>query len=156
MEILKPLLLNESSNLCINISNIDVFAGVLNAWSQTMVPIWDKLIDTTELDYNPIENYTRYDNFTNEGVSDETGNGTNEREVNAFDTENYRPHDKTTGNSTAHNSYTDINTGRSHGNIGVTTTQKMIREERDVVNFNIYYYIINDFASRFLLGVYAN
>ena len=41
-----------------------------------------------------------------------------------------------------------------HGNIGVTTTQKMINEEREVVKFNIVDYIIDSFKERFCLLIY--
>lgn len=43
---------------------------------------------------------------------------------------------------------------RTFGNIGVSTTQQLIREEREVVKFNIYDYIINSFKNRFCLLVY--
>lgn len=42
----------------------------------------------------------------------------------------------------------------AYGNIGVTTTQQMITEQRDVVEFNIYDYIIADFKKRFCLQVW--
>ena len=40
------------------------------------------------------------------------------------------------------------------GNQGVTSTQSLIKEQRDVVQFNIMDYIINDFKNRFCLLVY--
>ena len=40
------------------------------------------------------------------------------------------------------------------GNIGVTSTQSLIKEQRDVVQFNVYDYIIADFRKRFCLMVY--
>lgn len=40
------------------------------------------------------------------------------------------------------------------GNIGVTTTQQMIEQERDSVKFNIYDYIIDAFKGRFCILVY--
>ena len=40
------------------------------------------------------------------------------------------------------------------GNIGVTSTQQLIKEEREVDQFNIYDYIINDFRQRFCLALY--
>ena len=45
-------------------------------------------------------------------------------------------------------------TERTHGNIGVTTTQQMIEEERRVVEFDIYHYIAEDFKADFCLLVY--
>ena len=40
------------------------------------------------------------------------------------------------------------------GNIGVTSTQSMIKEQREVVQFNIIDHIINDFKTRFCVLVY--
>ena len=69
---------------------------------------------------------------------------------------------KTTGslsgkqNGSASGQYSDSETltRTEQGNIGVTTTQAMIREERDIDIFNIYSYIIQAFKQRFCLMVY--
>ena len=42
----------------------------------------------------------------------------------------------------------------AHGNIGVTTTQKLISEQRDIERFNLYDIIIEDFKMRFCILVY--
>lgn len=44
--------------------------------------------------------------------------------------------------------------GHARGNIGVTTTQTMITQEREVDKFNIIDYIIDSFKSRFCLQIY--
>lgn len=43
---------------------------------------------------------------------------------------------------------------RVSGNIGVTTTQQMIEQERESVKFNIYDVIIADFKKRFCIMIY--
>ena len=43
---------------------------------------------------------------------------------------------------------------RAHGNIGTTTTQQMIREQRSIELFNLYDIIIEDFKMRFCILVY--
>ena len=43
---------------------------------------------------------------------------------------------------------------RIHGNIGVTTSQQMIMSEREVAEFCMVDYIVNDFISRFCVMVY--
>lgn len=43
---------------------------------------------------------------------------------------------------------------RAHGNIGVTTTQEMIKQQRQIELFNIYDIIIEDFKMRFCILVY--
>lgn len=42
----------------------------------------------------------------------------------------------------------------AHGNIGVTSTQQMIREQRDIERFNLYDIIIEDFKMRFCIMIY--
>lgn len=42
----------------------------------------------------------------------------------------------------------------AYGNIGVTTTQQLIKEQREVERFNIYDFIINDFKMRFCVLIY--
>lgn len=51
---------------------------------------------------------------------------------------------------------TNQSTRENHisGNIGVTTTQKMIREEREIAEFNIYDRMIKDFMDRFCIMVF--
>lgn len=44
--------------------------------------------------------------------------------------------------------------GRAYGNIGVTTTQSMIKQEREINSFNVIDYIINSFKNRFCLQIY--
>ena len=45
-------------------------------------------------------------------------------------------------------------TREEHGNIGVTSTQSLILEQRNVVQFNIVDVIVNEFKARFCLLVY--
>lgn len=48
-----------------------------------------------------------------------------------------------------------ITTSRTEqGNIGVTSTQALIKEQREVVELNMYDVIIKDFIARFCLAVY--
>lgn len=53
--------------------------------------------------------------------------------------------------------YTEDNgtiTREESGNIGVTMTQEMIRQQRDVVQFNLYDYIAQSFKQQFCVMVY--
>lgn len=51
-------------------------------------------------------------------------------------------------------SKSDSETIRAHGNIGVTTTMQMIKEQRDIVKFNLYDIITEEFKLRFCVLVY--
>ena len=47
-----------------------------------------------------------------------------------------------------------VRSGRTHGNIGVTTSQQMIESERQVSLYNIIDVIITSFKNRFCLQIY--
>ena len=47
-----------------------------------------------------------------------------------------------------------MHSSHAHGNIGVTTTQKLIREQRDIELFNLYDIIIEEFKMRFCILIY--
>lgn len=56
--------------------------------------------------------------------------------------------------STDTGSITTDNTTTEQGNIGVTTTMSMIQEERELLRFNLYEYILADFKQNFLVLLY--
>lgn len=113
------------------------------------------------------------DNNTKLGGTDTTqlsGDDTAENTVSAFNETTYQPKDKTTAR---YGKKTDINYGRSsndtlhdthhdtdefhervHGNIGVTTTQQMIDQELKLRQKNVYSYIADSFADKFVLAVW--
>ena len=49
---------------------------------------------------------------------------------------------------------TSTHTGNVAGNVGTTTTQQMIKEEREIVTFDLVAYIVRDFKERFCIMVY--
>lgn len=111
-------------------------------------------------------NYNKNDNSTNTNsvsaydsdtlkVSDTSTN-----EFNSSDTNSSENTSSSTGESTLKQSEKNTDTGtiqrelRTYGNIGVTTTQAMIEEERKVVQFCIDDYIIASFKRKFCILVY--
>ena len=165
--------------------NLEFFSMRIGMWSRKNQYNWKKLYDTTLLEYNPIENYDRMEEWTD--TDSETG--TNSRNNNITNTINQEvvttgslteqntafntgladhakeitDNDNITtgsGNTTENESgtskgdLTHARTGRTHGNIGVTTSQQMIQSEREVAMFNIYDIIAESFVENFCLMVY--
>lgn len=82
---------------------------------------------------------------TDSGTLENTTSGSGNNNISKDSTENR------TNTGTVTKEYIDSETG----NIGVTTTQKMIQEERELVaNFNICELIVNDFKYKFCILVY--
>lgn len=93
-----------------------------------------------------------------ETVTDDTGRTNTDRSENTK-TNSSANTDATTTNNTnfKHDEKENIDreyTRTEQGNIGVTTTQQMINEEREVDKFNLMDYIIDRFKQRFCLLVY--
>ena len=237
-DILMPLLLTEAGDLNLIYPDPDMFKMVSTAWTARKSPIWERLLKTTQIEYNPIENYnrtevenvnqsrtgsenqssedsvTRAENRSSSGTN--TGNVTmdgaqNTSEARAgvdtddgsdtisrtgYNSSTYQATEKTdkdynrdyhedrnesntvtnkesrnltsnementTGQETQNGNRTTTHNsadmmGRSlhaYGNIGVTTAQSMIKQERDVSKFDIYSVIIDDFIDYFCVGVY--
>lgn len=84
------------------------------------------------------------------GTRTENETGTSSETITSSNTGN----DTQQGSNAENESIGESVHTRRTGNIGVTTTQQMIREERDVATFSTYKYIVNSFKQRFCLLVY--
>lgn len=151
-------------------------------WSARRVGIWAKLLKTTELNYNPIENYDRTEEITEHretgrktdtsttmaGSDTTAGESIAAHDVSAENADNYQPDSKDTANDNTvinHNSNTAGQIGEAgtdsfthnnhtHGNIGVTTSQQMIAAERDIVRYSLIEEIAADYRDAFCLSIY--
>lgn len=95
-----------------------------------------------------------FNSDTDAPESKDTSSDTSSTESNANGTSSR----KETDNDTRARDETE-DTGRTlsrieQGNIGITTTQQMIKEEREVDEFNLMDYIIDSFKKRFCIMVY--
>ena len=121
-------------------------ANMIAVWSNKEFPTWEKLYNTTMLDYDPISNYDRKEEWEDDVNS--SGNSTGKiAGFNSQELVNANGAETVVENKSKRK-------GRAYGNIGVTTTQQMIDEERRVVKFNISDYIIESFKRRFCLLIY--
>lgn len=150
--------------------NPDVMKTLIGVWSNACQYEWNKLYNTMNLAYNPIDNYDRTEtrnlssqgsgNSADGGADTFAGNGTGK--VAGFNSQNIVTRDENVNSSTStygktnQESFqkTDTETINSHGNIGVTTTQQMIEQERNIAKFNLYDTITEEFKQRFCILVY--
>lgn len=108
--------------------------------------------------YQPKEKKTMADtgssNATNEYETEQTfadsANGT--RSATSNDTQSQTDNRDGAFTKTGNDKFT--RTVRAYGNIGVTTAQQMIKEEREIALFSIVQHITNDFKERFCIMIY--
>ena len=165
--------------------DIEFLKKRIGMWSRKHQYNWKKLYNTTLLEYDPIENYDRIEDWTDTDtetgtnsrnndirntISNEVSNsGTLTEQNTAFNAglsdhakeiSNNNTNSNGSGSTTENESGTSkidsthTRTGRTHGNIGVTTSQQMIQSEREVAMFNIYDIIAESFVENFCLMVY--
>lgn len=115
----------------------------IGEWAKERLPVWEKLAATLRFEYDPISNYDRKEEWT------DVSSGTSEAMTAGYNSAGADvPEAKSSANSNGKR------TGRAYGNIGVTTTQQMIEEERRVVDFDMDYVIIQEFKKTFCLLIY--
>ena len=223
-------LLLETSAMDLLYPDPNFFKKAVTVWSAERIDVWQKLYNTTVLEYDPIENYDRKEesletaagsvvdqrihNRTAEQSTQvsgsQTGNRNTRTDTAGSDVNNRSANNESTASNTAYDSIafadaaktvssgtdqtqasrtetgsgsestdsssTEASAGRAseqlredgsrssedqrrlssriHGNIGVTTTQQMLQSEREVAEFCMVDYIINDFISKFCVMVY--
>lgn len=170
MDILEPELLSECAELESLYTDPDILKDLIGAWSKRRMYAWTKLLATTQLEYNPIWNKDgTYEETRSLDRSDKQtrdlhsyGNNESTHSVYGYNSGSAEPADKDVSKGDTSDVGTLDGKGREdekitrkeYGNIGVTTTQHMIQEERDIADFDIYSYIIHDFKYRFCVLVY--
>lgn len=159
---LTDLIISECAELNAVYPNPDLFKDMLGAFSIRRLPIWERLYKTTLLEYNPIENYNRVEETT----EDRSGNDTYTPDLSTTETDKATAFNSNALTVTGERetseggfSTTEREEGLTRkstisGNIGVTTSQQMLEQERAVSTFDIYRCILDDFRDDFCVQVY--
>ena len=147
-------------------SNPYFMQEAIGIWTKKWYRTMEKWVAALAIDYNPLENYDRMEEWqddTNSEVIDHsegTGHTGTENKVSAFNSDNYEPDSAAsadTTNSTDGKTTSTIGNkkqGRTHGNIGVTTSQQMLQSELDIAKWNLYEHITDLFLQEFVIPIY--
>lgn len=162
-ETLKTNLLYECSGLCITLPNPDLFKIVTNAWCIRKNHAWSRSLAAINAEYDPLHNYDRTEQTSDleSGSSGYSGeaSGSTEDKTAAFNSSSYSPKAKSESEqeseSSANYGKAYQHTSKTFGNIGVTTSQQMLKSELDIApDLDIIGIIIRDFKREFTLAVY--
>ena len=174
----KTAILTECSDFCLLYPNYDFMKMLIGVWSQKELRIWEKMLESETIEYNPIENYDRHESITRNVTSKASGESNSETDSNgtgtteetggktAYDTDNVKDVARTrsaaasTSSGRSKEAVSNESAGtenvvnHTHGNIGVTTAQQMIQGFREVSNFCTVDFIVQSFKDRFCIQVY--
>lgn len=153
----------------------DKWQRTFTKWMQALSINYDPLYnyDRHEI-YKDIrsenESGNRSETATAHDDSRSTGSGTTQNDVSAYDASTYSPHDKSISSSSGDNTSDSLTnaTGTNsrklnetvshdahlYGNIGVTTSQQMLKDELDISEWNVYEHITDLFLNEFSIYVY--
>lgn len=131
---------------------------------------FDRMAYALEIDYNPLENYNRTDDYskttdassTSNIKSESEANGTREDKVSAYNESVYQPKQYVDSDNSSSDTQDSESTNKveeeyqlkSHGNIGVTTNQKMATDELRLRETSLYDKIAEMFEHDIMLQVY--
>lgn len=204
-DVINQILLDSSSFECVY-SDFDFMRFAIGLWSSTWYRTFEKWQNALSLEYNPIENYDRMEDWTDssnnktsrnsvenrnlsnsmrsdrnlQSVTKNTGSDNNLHNVSPYDSGTYVADSQDIANINNQSTTTDTgamitngsdsgnvtNTGndlsntdsahkgRMHGNIGVTTTQYMLKQELKIARFNLVKQISDVFIKEFCIMVY--
>ena len=152
------MLLFDTAELELLTPNPDIMKRLLGRWSNVRVNAWSKMLDTETIEYNPVHNYDRQEDWVddNSGSVKNSGSNITDLSVAGFNESDMADRERTvqTAGTGTDTSAQSRHTGRISGNIGVTTTQQMLESEREFRKYSTVYAIIDEFKERFCLLVY--
>ena len=152
-------ILFDNAELEIMYPDPDWLKELIKVWSTRELPIWERILNAINQEYNPIENYNRTEdwNQTDTGNSSASGSDTNTHRVTGYNSGDMvnQNQDEGYASSNGNSSLQSYHHSNVRGTIGVTTSQQMLNQELDVSKrLDIYKYISDSFKNRFCLMVY--
>ena len=176
---LKNNIVVECAELEVLYADYSFFSYAIGVWSEKQLPVWERMKKAIDLEYNPLENYDRIEEWTDAETNGRTAGttSTGNSKIDRGGSQNHFVNGYNSGGQVMQSSDTDhsadtTNTstsvsghesgnrdathhGRTHGNIGVTTSQQMLTAELALApRVNMYDVITRDFRNRFCLLVY--
>ena len=128
-----------------------------NAGANTVVTTGDETVDTTGTD---TMTHTGTATTTETGTDTNTETGTDTTTETGTDTMNHTGTDKNNTKGTlsdvgGNEANTNIHSAKMYGNIGVMSSQDLLKQELEVQRFNIYEQIADLFCDEFCIMVYV-
>lgn len=163
----------------VNYPDISFMKLAIEHWGNKHFRTFDKWIKALNIEFEPLYNYDRYEEYEDEKENKQKSNAKSEtdttstndvtltHDVSAYDAATYQPRDKeiTDGDGTVKGkgeSSTDAtenetlkHTAHLYGNIGVTTSTQLLEDYIRVERFNIYEQLADIFVDEFCIRVYA-
>lgn len=163
-------IIDECGDFQILYDTAEKFTGAVMLWTASNRYRFERVLTTLYYKYNPVHNFDRIEEQLEGAISKTSGesSGSTEGTVNrtgkvaGYNAETLTARDgdeqdaKSSGTSTHKSSGENYveKAARIYGNVGVTTTQQMIDEERRMLMFDFGSFITSEFKKKFCILVY--
>lgn len=128
----------------------DFFKNMVTLWGKKWERTFEKWYKAVYFDYDPLYNYDRHEEWITETDSSSRSDSTANR--SSYDSATLQPY--TSMNDSGTFDGKEAKNGRAYGNIGVTTSQQMFKEEMSVAQLNLYQHMIDLFKTELLIPIY--
>ena len=142
----------------------DIVKILIKNWTDVNTPNWEKIYAALTATYNPIHNYDKHEEWTDDrditNDATTTDDGHNDRDVAGYNENTTLVKESKLTNYNSNVVDQDANDyleheGHIYGNIGVTTSQQMVTAEMELrATYNMYQIIANSFKKTFCVMVY--
>ena len=152
-------ILENCSDFEIMYPDADYMKLSIGYWSTSMQIPWARIWAAIHEEYDPLHNYDRYEDTHEEtsGDNTQTLNTTETGAKTGYNSDTFQNTDKTTQGGTVGNEGSgerDLDT-HVYGNIGVTTSQQMLKAELDIATeLDFYKMVARQFAEKFCVMLY--
>lgn len=144
-------------------SGVEFMKQAISLWSAKNQRYFERLAKLMQIDYEPLENYNRKEDWrdTGSGSSNSTfeNDSTETGQVSAFNSSAFENRDKNTGKdsgtSSGSSNYENHREGYARGNIGVMSSQDMYVQEMSVLGISPYDVLAGDFINEFCIKLYV-
>lgn len=150
-EVVDAILL-ECAELPVIYTNWDVLQGAIGLLSKRRLHAWERMATALFEDYNPLHNFDRYEDSTDDESTNSSGSANSVNTVNGYNGDAEHDRQKTDGKS-------ETKRGNKHnahlyGNIGVTTSAQMLEGELGIRKQDLISIIVREFKENFCIMVY--
>ena len=145
-------ILLDCAELPVVYTNWDVLQGAIGLLSKRRINAWERMATALFEDYNPLHNFDRYEDSTDDENTASSGTANSVNTVNGYNGDAERDRQNTIGNS-------EMKRGNKHsahiyGNVGVTTSAEMLEGELKIRKQDLISIIVQEFKENFCIMVY--
>ena len=142
----------ECAELPVVYTNWDVLRGGIGLLSKRRLHAWERMATALFEDYNPLHNFDRYEDSTDNESTASSGSADSVNTVNGYNGD--AEHDKQNTSGKSETRRGNKHTGHLYGNIGVTTSAQMLEGELEIRKQDLISIIVRDFKENFCIMVY--